>query len=132
MIDAANVRYRWVRGREASAADWDAIEERLAARGWVALDRDTSYVLIAEDDEGMVGFACLRLVPHSEPLYVERRAYGSGVAEKLADKMVELLVELKVYGCMVVAESPFAAKLCEERGYQKVEHPVYVRVGGVS
>jgi len=130
MTDASQVRYRWVGGHDATPEDWDAIEMRLAARGWVALDRDTSYVLVAEDDAGLVGFACLRLVPHSEPLYVERRAYGTGVAETLADKVVEMLVELKVYGCMVVAESPFAAKLCEDRGYKRVESPVYVRVGG--
>ena len=122
-----DVSYRWVDGITASDADWDRIEAILAARGWMSLNRPTTRILLAEDAEGkLAGFSILQMVPHLEPLWVAPSQRASGLAESLADQMVDFMVSIQARGWMVVAESPFAARLCEREGMVKVEVPVYV------
>jgi len=122
----SEVTYRWIHGPTAPEAEWDRIDMMMAMRGWPQLYRGTTRVLVAEDAEGICGAICLQMLPHTEPLIVERRVYGKGVAEGLADRMVAMLTELRVAGYMVVAENPLAVKLCEDHGFKRVECPVYV------
>jgi hypothetical protein len=123
---------RWVDGATCSERDWDAIDQKLAARGWMSLNRQTSRVLLAEKDGRIVGLTCLQLVPHTEPLLVDRSEYATGLAEELADEMQAFLVECHVRGYMAVCEHPAAVRLCEARGMVKVHHPVYVTVSGAK
>jgi hypothetical protein len=119
---------RWVDGPTCSERDWDAIDQKLAARGWMALNRKTSRILVAERDGRIVALYCLQLVPHVEPLLVDRSEFGTGLAEELADTMQAFLVESHTRGFMAVCEHPVAAKMCEARGMVKVTYPVYVTV----
>jgi GNAT superfamily N-acetyltransferase len=123
-----DVTFRWIDGPVASQEDWDRIESILATRGWMSLARETSRILVAEHDGELKGFVVLQLVPHTEPLWVAPDARGTGLAESLADQMMEFLVSIHARGWMVVADNPFAARLCEDRKYKRVEAPVYVRV----
>lgn len=121
------MRYRWIDGFNATDAEWNRIEDLLASRGWSSLTRSTSRILVAEDDDGeLMGFLVLQLYPHTEPLWVRPSARGTDVAAELSNRMVDFLIEIKARGWMVIADSPFAAKLCEERGMRKLEKPVYV------
>lgn len=126
---AGEVRYRWVNGWEATKEDWDRIEDILATRGWMSLNPNTSRIRIAEDDDGLVGFHVLQMVPHAGPLFVAPRARATGIADKLADDMLEFLTEVHARGWIVIAESEHAKKLCEARGMTLVEHPVYTAGG---
>jgi len=125
--------YRWVDGPTATNEEWDKIEGILASRGWMSLNRATSRVLVAELD-GKLAFHVFQLVPYCGPLFVPPSMRGTGVAEELANRMVDFLAEINVRGWIVVADSPHASKLCEERGMDKVNSPVYVMVnpGGVE
>lgn len=121
------MNYRWVNGWEASEAEWDRIDRILASRGWMSLSREFSRVRIVEDDEGkLVGFYVLQAIPHAEPMWVDKKYWGSGVADALADDMLEYLTEAKARGWVIIADNPVARKMCEERGMKKVESPVYV------
>jgi hypothetical protein len=122
----SEVKYRWIDGRDASEEDWEKIESILIARGWMSLNRPTTRILVAEEEGKLLGFTTLQLVPHAEPLWVAPSQRATGLAEDLADKMLEFLIEVKVRGWMVVADSPFAEKICKERGMLRVESPVYV------
>lgn len=124
----SEVTYRWIDGPDASQADWDEIDRKLAARGWMSLNRATSRIRLAERDGKIVGIYCLQLLPHIEPLLVDRHERGSGVAEQLVDDMQNFLVEVRARGFMAVCEHPLAAKMCEDRGMVKVPYPVYVSV----
>jgi len=128
-----NIAYRWVDGRDASHKDWDKIESILAARGWMSLNRSTSRVLIAESDSKMA-FHVFQMIPYCGPLFVPPSMRGTGVAEELADRMIQFLADIGARGWLVTAESPHAAKLCEDRGMDKVDAPVYVMMnpGGVE
>ena len=96
----------------------------------MALNRNTTRILVAEEEGELAGFLPLQLLPHTEPLWVKPSKRGSDIAVTLADKMVEFLTEMQVRGFMVVADNPFAAKICESHGMVKLESPVYVKVGG--
>ena len=120
------ITFRWVDGRDASERDWDAIDRKLAARGWMSLNKETSRMRIAERDGDIVGMYCLQLVPHVEPLLVDRAEWGTGLAEQLAQDMQEFMVESRFRGCMAICEHPAAAKMCEARGMVRVNYPVYV------
>jgi GNAT superfamily N-acetyltransferase len=130
MSDA--ITYRWIEGIDATDADWSRIEEIGAARGWMELGRQTTLrVLLAERDGEIVGFCVLQMLPHLEPLFVDKSVRGTGVAEELADRMVEWMHEIKARGWMTVAEHPAAKLLCEREGMHRMDAPVYVYVRGV-
>jgi hypothetical protein len=125
-----DLRYRWVDGPTCDDADWDRIEIILASRGWMSLNRPTSRILVAETEDGkLASFLVLQMIPHTEPLWVAPEFRASGLAEQMVDAMVKFLNDVKIRGYLATAESPFAAKLCEEHGMKKLEHPVYIKVG---
>jgi GNAT superfamily N-acetyltransferase len=126
-----DLRWRWLDGPTCDDADWERIEQILIARGWMSLNRATSRILISEtEEEGkLASFLVLQLVPHTEPLWVAPEFRATGLAEQMVDAMVKFLNEVQIRGYLATAESPFAAKLCEEHGMKKLEHPVYIKVG---
>jgi len=129
----SDITYRWVDGPTATDEEWSKIDDVLATRGWASLNRYTSRILIAERGNEFA-FHVFQLVPYCGPLYVPRSMRGQGIAEDLADKMMEFLVENNARGWLVTAESAHAAKLCETRGMMRVPCPVYVMpdIGGVE
>jgi hypothetical protein len=122
----SEVKYRWCDGPTASQEDWDRVESILAARGWSSLNRPTSRILIAEVDGELAGFHIFQFYPHAEPQWVRPRYRGTEISATLADKMLEFLMDAKVRGFMVVADSEFAVALCEQRGMTKLNAPVYI------
>lgn len=118
------MEFRWLEGPE--AAEW--LNPVMKARGWASLNETTSRALCAFRDERIVGFIVLQLFPHAEPLFVDPEFRGTGLAEELADRMYAFLRDMRARAYMVVAESPFAERLCEQRGMKRVEHPVYIAV----
>jgi Acetyltransferase (GNAT) domain len=131
MADDNAVRFEWLDGpdsqgpRPATREEWDAIDEVCAARGWMSLNRSLTRVLVAKRSDVIVGFHVMQLVPHAEPLYVNAAERGTELAAQLADRMLEFLVSVNARGWFVVADSPFAKTMCEERGMTKVKAPVY-------
>ena len=124
-----NVNYYWIEGRDASTEEWERIESILASRGWASLNRPTSRILVAEANGELLGFHVFQFYPFCGPLWTRPSVRGSGLAEELADKMLEFLAEVRARGWLVIAESPHAEKLCAERGMKRVEFPVYAMVG---
>jgi hypothetical protein len=131
----SDVRYPWIDGFDGDPKDWDRIESILAAKGWMSLNPPTSRILVAEDAKGeLLGFHVFQMLPYCGPLYVRPSARGTGLAEDLADKMLDFLIEVKARGWLVTAESPHAEKLCIEHGMKRVDSPVYMMTfaGGVE
>lgn len=121
-----DVEYRWIDGPSATDEEWNLIESILSTRGWMSLNRVTTRIRIALDSEGhLLGFHVLQLVPSAGPLWIKPSMRATGIAEQLADDMLQFFVETQARGWMVVAENPFAAKLCEARGMHKLGSPVY-------
>lgn len=117
-----SIEYGWLAGEQLGV-----LEPILAKRGWASLNKLTSRALCAFAPNGqLLGFLVVQLFPHTEPLYVDPDYRGIGIAEELSDRMVKYMLEIKARGWMVVADSPHAVKLCEERGMRKLESPVYV------
>jgi Acetyltransferase (GNAT) domain len=127
-----DVRFEWLDGpdsqgpRPATREEWDHIDEILAARGWMSLNRQMTRVLVAKREDTIVGFHVLQLIPHTEPLYVDPGERGTELAANLADGMVKYLTDVKARGWMVLAGNPHTEKLCKERGMVKVANAVYV------
>ena len=61
-------------------------------------------------------------------MFVDPEFRATGLAEDLADRMYEYLRDMRARAYMVVAESPFAERLCEARGMKRVQYPVFVAV----
>ena len=124
-----DVRYRWVDGRTCPQPEWDKIDALLEVRGWMSLNRQTSLIRLAESISTgqIIGFNVIQLIPYVGPLYVIPSARGSGVTEVLIDQVQAHLSDSRGY--MAIAQSPYAARACEQRGMKKVEVPVYVMGG---
>lgn len=130
----SEISYRWLDGPAATQEEWDQIDKLLASRGWMSINRLTSRVLLAEQDGDVVGFHVFQMIPYCGPLFVTKKLRGLGLAEILVDKMQDFLITVHARGYIAVTESPHAAKLCEERGMEKVPYPLYVMAnpGGVE
>lgn len=125
-----NVTYRWIEGPEASPEDWAHIENIMSARGWMSLSRVWTRVLMAEDmDKKLVGFVCLQAIPHTGPLWVAPSMRGTDVAKSLADQIINFMYESEARGWFAIASNSIVAKMCEEHGMVKIDHPVYVAGG---
>lgn len=121
-MSVANITYKWIFGSEL-----ESLEPILAERGWSSLNDKTARALVALDSSNtLIGFHVLQLFPHAEPLWVRKDMRGSGLAEELADRMMEFLAQVGARGFMVVADSPAAIQLCEKHGMRKVNSPVYL------
>lgn len=125
---------RWIEGPTCSQTEWDTIDEMLAVRGWASLSRAVTRVLVAERDGKIVGFHVFQMVGYCGPLFIAREERGSGLAEDLVDDMQNFLHDSHARGYIAVTESPFAAKLCEKRGMERLPYPIYVMAnpGGVE
>jgi hypothetical protein len=137
--DDDGARFEWVDGpdavdapRPATKAEWDAIDDVCIARGWMSISRRFSRVLVAYRGDTMIGFHVFQMVPHAEPQYVNVDERGTGLAERMADQMAAFLEGAKARGWMVVADSPFAEKMCKARGMVRIKSPVYTTVSRVS
>jgi hypothetical protein len=122
------VKYRDTNGREATSAEWNALEHVLATRGWMSLNRETTpCISLAEDTDGLAGFFIVQFVPHAGPMWVRPKLRGGEVPYKLVEHMCELLKGAR--GVVIVADSPWTAKMCEALNMQRVTSPVYVFPG---
>ena len=121
------MEFRWVTGQEMI----DILQPIIERNGWTPLNPVTARALIATEADGdlLCGFSIVQLFPHAEPMWVTKELRGSGLAEELADRMRAYLAEVGARGYMVIADSPFAEKLCKERGMTRVVSPVYMMGG---
>lgn len=114
------IKFRWVDG-----AELEVLEPILSQMGAMSLNPKVSRALCAFDtNDSLVGFVCLQLIPHPEPLYVIPELRGTGLAQELAAQMVDYLKDSRGFVC--VAGNAHSQKMCEELGMRRVEHPVYI------
>lgn len=117
------VELRWLDGD-----DLDQLEPILRERGWMSLNKSTTRVRAAFYEGRIVGFVCLQLVPHMEPLYVEPEFRGSPVAMDLVNDMAEFIRDARCRGVMIVAGAPGIEALAKHFGMEQITHPVYIKV----
>ena len=115
--------YKWLDNEQIAALD-----PIMFARNLPALNRETTRVRAAYDGDKLVGFLVLQLMPHLEPLWVDRDYRGSEIANTLVDDMFAFVAECGIRGFVCIADSPIVEGMCVERGLQAVESPVYIKL----
>ena len=119
------ISYAWA--LDSSSPYMSQIDAIIKRSGWIPINDHVAKILVAIDAGSVVGFHVLQMFPHAEPLWVDPAYRGEGVAEELADRMLEFLDSIGARGFMVIADSPHAEKLCKERGMKRVTSPVYIK-----
>jgi hypothetical protein len=133
-MSAGEITFRWLDGPLVSGEEWAREYARiypiLVARGWMALNKNMSRILIAEEaDKGILDFIVIQMVPFVGPFFVHPSHRGEGgVAERLAKHMWEFLLAADARGWISIAESQHSVHLCERFGMREVSHPVYMAV----
>lgn len=128
---STDVTYRWLdftSPMPEAERDWQRIEFVLESKGWMALNRNTSRVLLAESGGMLVGFFIFQLIPFLGPTWATPSARGQ-VGDEMAQQMYEFLLQSDARGWLASAESVHGERLCKMFGMLKVEHPMYVMVG---
>lgn len=120
MTAITGLEFRWLQGD-----DLDQLEPTIRARGWVPLNKAMSRVLAVYDGERIVGWIAFNMIPHVEPLFIEPEYRGSGIAEQLAEGMVNWLYAVEAPAAYIVADSPASQRLAEAHGMERVTSPVY-------
>lgn len=127
-VDVKDLIYEWITA--GTDAYMKQVDDIITAKGWTPLNDLASRVHIAVDSKRgnkLAAFHVLQLFPHCEPLWVDPDYLGAGLADIMADKMLHFMIdEMHARGFMVIADSPHAVKLCEDRGMRRVTSPVYV------
>lgn len=108
--------------------DWQRVDDLIAARGWMPLNRHTSRVLLAEDAGMLAGFFVFQLMPFTGPVWVHPSLLGQGVAAAMAGEMYRFLTEAGARGWLATAEGAHGEELCKQFGMDKVGHPLYIKV----
>jgi len=123
------MEYRWLSNDEIE--EW--VQPVLRIRGWALLNindtQPTCRVKGAFDGPELVGFIILQFFPLLGPEWVDNDHRDGRVSRELAEQMHDYMVEVGARGAITVAETPFAQRMAERHGMQKVEHPVYLWVG---
>jgi hypothetical protein len=128
---ADDVTYEWVDGpdsagpRPATREEWGFICDTFVERSWMMPNRSLTRILLAKRGEEIVGFHVMQLVPHAEPMWVDKAERGTGLAADMADQMVKFLKDSDARGWLVLAGDPVTEKLCRERGMEKIASAVY-------
>lgn len=124
-----DLTYKWLDNEDIAALD-----PIMFARKLPALNRETTRVRAAYDGDKLVGFLVLQLMPHMEPLYVDRDYRGQGdarggmIANQLIDDMFAFTAECGIRGFVCIADNPIVEQICYERGLQPVGSPVYIKL----
>jgi len=84
-------------------------------------------VEIAVVEGELAGFACSQMIFHAEPIYVQPKYRGTGIAEKLAERVTSAIEQSNGKFYVAVAENQFAENLCREQGMREVPGKLFVR-----
>lgn len=101
--------------------------------GWPDPEPAMAKVVVAEAGTGkqaiILGFCVVQFIVHSEPMWVHPSARGTGIAEGIVQQVMHYIehdCKIKRYVCIAKTGS-FAARLCEQYGYQPWPGQVFVR-----
>ena len=123
MPTTTQIEYRWLDGDQLAL-----LEPTLLSLNAMSVNRETTRAIGAFDGDQLVGFFCLQLIPHLEPLFVAPGYRGEPVAINMVNKMVEFLKESNARGAMLVAETPGVERLAEHFGMARFIYPLYSKV----
>ena len=127
-----DVEYRWIMGSDSTDLEWSQIQFLIESHGWPILNRQVSRVLVAIHRGTIIGLSTVQLMPSVGPLIVDKSFRGMNVAEELADQTLDFLRDANARGWIVIAESKHSENLCEDRGMERLESPVFISKGGVK
>lgn len=121
MSDLSKVTKTWLGGDEL-----DILDPFIKARNWQPLNKALTRVRVAFDEQNrVVGFYCVKLLPHPEPIFVDPEWRGTGLAEDLAQDVHKALADTPAGGVWFTAENPVSAQMAERHGLVQVKYPVY-------
>ncbi len=83
--------------------------------------------VVAKFDGEIIGFAFSQLLPHWEPLWVKPQWRGTGLAEELAKRALQKIVDTGAQRILVVTQNQFAEDLAKEYGFKEVPGKIFVR-----
>ena len=89
--------------------------------------------IVAEEEGEIVGFVVIQILPHVEPLWVEKRHRGKkngAIAKALAERTKAFMEERGWPHYLAIGTNAYAEKLCEGIGMTAVEGKLYASLGG--
>ena len=110
--------------RDLGPNDTDKLTPALKKAGFFLPLPQWTAVTVAEYQGEIVGFVCLQLIPHMEPLWVSDEFRGAGVPEMLANAVQGKMNDKP---CMCVAASPFAERLCRQYGMREIPGKIFIK-----
>lgn len=108
-----------------SGSDVHMLDDIIAKEGWTPLNPDLSYAYVVKEDGEIIGFTILQMIAHCGPQYVNPINRGNGITEDMARAVIEKARDVGLKGFMVIADSPYTSKLCDEFGLEKINNPTY-------
>lgn len=119
--DSGLVHYRFV-----APEDYSILEPVFKAYGSEVPDPKLSRIACASLNGEIIGFYCLQLVAHAEPMWIKPDFRGSTVAARLIQMINEQRQDKRAY---VVCDTEESQRMCEKLGLKRVESPVYYMEG---
>jgi len=109
--------------REVRGSGLAVLAPFLHARGTAIPYPHLAIAKVAYEGARIVGYAIYQWLPHVEPLEIVKDYRGGDLARRLADEITALAAANGPY--LAVADSPFAARMCIERGLRPIEGQVF-------
>ena len=94
--------------------------------GWAIAYPQTCQVLAAVENGEIVGFQMLQLLPHLEPLYLAPEYRGTGLADELAKRGMEIFQTAGASQVLAVAGNAHAERICRDvLGMKKIDGVIF-------
>lgn len=108
--------------------EWYLIESLFERQGAPVPDPKWAKVLVAIDGGKVVGTICMQLVLHAEPIIVDRKYQGKGLAQELSEVADGYMQACGVTGAYTQPLREGAKRIARAMGYEEAEAPLYVKI----
>lgn len=120
------VTYEWLKSDDPRM---ERVHQVIVERGWIPLSPQYASVLVALQNDSVIGFFVLQAMPHCGPIFVDYDHRGSEVTIQLIRRMLDFLRDSDCRGFLVIPETRFSERACEENNMVRLPYPVYYSVG---
>src|SRR6266404_2428643 len=118
-VESLQVEYNFIKPE-----DYHLLEPIFAAFNASVPSPTISRIATASFNNEIIGFYCLQLLPHAEPMWIKPEWKGSKIWIRLAAMVDTARQNKKTF---IVAENEESKRMCMAMGLKRVEFPVFVK-----
>lgn len=108
--------------------EWALIAPLFEAQGAPVPCPEWAKVLVALEGGKVVGLLAIQLVPHVEPIIIDRAWQGTGLAKEMSEMVDGYMAAVGVAGAYTQPMREGARRIARAFGYEQCEAPLFAKI----